>query len=452
MIDTLTVLVVSGMVYLVMPVNTWLAVQSIRLPSTFYWCLGSFFLGISILLIGLRQEIDTFWSITGAQTLLLYSFLLRARGFQKDIHQVKNPHWFLVALTASNAVLIQFLLQAELLYSLDVWVRTQNTVLLVWFTGQIFQYARTLKSRNGMGMAFIYSLVSVAFVFNMVLTWLGMSSLFDNHINPGTLAVGLASILSAIFGHINYMGVVYEGSIREMALEATRKERAGNSQKMMSTLTDLDRQIRMGALSTSLSHAISQPLASMLLHLGQSQKWLSAPLQDREKATRSLNKVIDETQRAADTIEDIRQFLRPTKPSVELFEAQELIHNIKRLLHHEAINSGVVLSIPTPPSGVMLYGDKLQLTHALITLSQTMMSATIHARGLVIRFDYAQQKEKFIIKIIHEGVSLTEKDLKMPAMIVGQFEGDILAETPTSTTIQLSSPNLLGGVSSNKTV
>lgn len=442
MLDLPTLLFVTGVVYLVMPINTWFAVRSIRQPSTLFWCVGSFMAGIAILLIGFRQELDVFWSIFFAQTLLVYSFFIRALGLQSDLSSPKTPHLLLVALTLLHSSVIATLMYAEQIYWLDVWVRTFNSILVIWFTGQIFKYATELKSRNAMGMGLIYSIVSVAFVFNMILTLTGQSSLFDHHLTVGIMVIGLAGMLSAIFGHINYLGVVYEGSIRDMALEARRKERAANSQIMVRTLTELDRQIRMGALSTSLSHAISQPLTSMLLHVRQAQKWLTAPQQDRDKATQSLNKVVDETQRAADTIEDIRQFLRPTKPNVELFEAHELLSNLRKLLHHEVINSGVILEMKMPAVGVMLYGDKLQLTHALLNLTQAIMLSANSQRGLTIHFDCYQTEQKFMMKIAHDGVSLTEKYLKIPIMIIGQFDGQVITDQPYSTQVELTAPRL----------
>ena len=56
MLDLPTLLFVTGVVYLVMPINTWFAVRSIRQPSTLFWCVGSFMAGIAILLIGFRQD------------------------------------------------------------------------------------------------------------------------------------------------------------------------------------------------------------------------------------------------------------------------------------------------------------------------------------------------------------------------------------------------------------
>ena len=442
MLDAITVLVATGLVYLVMPINTWFAVRNIPQPSTLLWCVGSFTAGIAVMLVGLRQEIPVFWSIFVAQALLVYSVFLRARGLQQDLADAPTPHRTLLAFTLLHMSLMAVLLIAEWNFGLDVWVRTFNTLVVLWFTGQVFKYARQLKSRNAMGMAFIYGLVTMAFMYNMVLTWHGQSSLFDNHDNSGIVLVALAGILSAIFGHINYLGVVYEGSVRDMALEKTKTERAAQSQVMVKTLTELDRQIRMGALSTSLSHAISQPLASMLIHLRQAQKWITPPLEERVKAQKSLAQVVDETQRAADTIEEIRQFLRPSKLNVELFDPAIMLSNVKSLLHHELINTGAQLEGRQATSNYKIYGDKLQLTHALLNLIQSLLSNSNNERGNRIEFQCEQIEQKFIIKINHIGLSLTEKDIKMPAMIVAQFDGRITVEGPHTTLVELTAPVL----------
>jgi phosphoglycerate-specific signal transduction histidine kinase len=260
--------------------------------------------------------------------------------------------------------------------------------------------------------------------------------------NIGTMLVGLTGILAAIFGHINYLGVVYEGSTREMALEMRKKDRTANIQNMNLTLTRLDRQIRMGALSTSLSHAISQPLGSMLIHLRQAQKWLASPHQERAEAKESLAKVVSETQRAADTIEEIREFLRPTRPTVEIFDAYDLLRNVKVLLQHEAAQMGGKLLLKTSQDEVKIYGDKLQLTHALVSIVQGILSSPHLPNGLTIDCDCQRVGEKFIIKIIHPGLSLTEKDLKMPRMIVAQFDGIISNDIGQFTVIELTAPQL----------
>lgn len=443
MLDAITVLVVTGLVYLVMPINMWVAVRKMPQPSTLLWCVGSFATGVSVLLIGLRDEVSVFWSIVFAQTLLVYSFLLRGRALQQDLTASPTQHTVLIVVSSIHTLAMSLLLAADWLYWLDVWVRTSNTVVVLWFAAQIFKYARQLHSRNALGMAYIYSLVSLAFAYNMVLTWVGQSSLFDSHVNPGTVLVGLAGILSAIFGHINYLGVVYESSIRDMALEKSNTERATQSQKLLKTLTALDRQIRMGALSTSLSHAISQPLASMLIHLRQAQKWITPPHEARDKAQLSLSKVVQETQRAADTIEEIRQFLRPSKPNVELFDPAIMINNVRSLLHQELIHASVYIEVDfSMASHYKIYGDKLQLTHALLDLIQTLLSRAKRGEKNTIRFQCKQIEQKFIIEIIHEGLSLTEKDIKMPAMIASQFNGQVIIEGSSSTRLELSSPLL----------
>jgi C4-dicarboxylate-specific signal transduction histidine kinase len=442
MLDALTVISVTGIVYLLMPVNTWLAIYTIKKPSTVLWCVGSFITGVAVILIGLRQELPIFWTLVVAQALLVYSFMLRGRGLQKDISSTPTSHRLITVATSIHTLVIWALLSANLIYWLDVWVRSANALVLLWFTAQIFVYARTLKSRNAMGMAFIYSLLTLAFAINMVLTWFGQSSILDHNTSPGTVFVALVAILAAIFGHINYLGVVYEGSIREMALEMSKKNRAANIQNMTHTLTRLDRQIRMGALSTSLSHAISQPLGSMMIYLRQAQKWLSPSREDRQKTKETLAKVIDETQRAADTIEEIRQFLRPAKAVVEMFDASELLRNVKVLLQHEAAQAGGQLLMKPSIEEVKIYGDKLQLTHALVSIVQAILSAQHSTNGFTIDCSSIVKDEKFIIKFIHSSLYLTEKDLKIPTMIVSQFDGIISIENDESTLVELRAPRL----------
>lgn len=440
MLDALTVLMVTGMVYLIMPVNTWLAIHNIKKPSTALWCVGSFVGGVAVILIGLREELPFFWTLVVAQALLVYSFMLRARGLQQDMSNTPISHRLMAGAALIHALVISALLSTNLIYWLDVWVRSANTLIVLWFTAQIFVYARTLKSRNAMGMAFIYTLVTLAFAINMVLTWFEQSSILDHNASPGTVLVALVGILAAIFGHINYLGVVYEGSVREIALEMSKKNRAANIQNMTHTLTRLDRQIRMGALSTSLSHAISQPLGSMLIYLRQAQKWLSLPKADRQKAKETLEKVVEETQRAADTIEEIRQFLRPAKPVIEIFDAHEMLRNVKRLLQEEAAQVGGKLLMKPSHDEVKVYGDKLQLTHALVNIVQAMLSRIHSSNGFTIECDCKSMDEKFIIKIIHPSLHLTEKDLKMPRMIVSQFDGTISNQADQSIIIELLAP------------
>jgi C4-dicarboxylate-specific signal transduction histidine kinase len=433
---------ITGLVYMIMSINTSMALQSIRWPSTVLWCVGSFLCGLSVILIGLRQELDLFWSLIAAQTILTYSFLLRTRALQQDIAETSIGHFLINAVTLVHMAVMSTLLFSDLIYWLDVWVRTTSAIVTLGFTGYLFFYARTLNSRNAMAMASIYTLVTVAMIINMILTWFGQSSVIEHRGNIGTMLVGLTGILAAIFGHINYLGVVYEGSTREMALEMRKKDRTANIQNMNLTLTRLDRQIRMGALSTSLSHAISQPLGSMLIHLRQAQKWLASPHQERAEAKESLAKVVSETQRAADTIEEIREFLRPTRPTVEIFDAYDLLRNVKVLLQHEAAQMGGKLLLKTSQDEVKIYGDKLQLTHALVSIVQGILSSPHLPNGLTIDCDCQRVGEKFIIKIIHPGLSLTEKDLKMPRMIVAQFDGIISNDIGQFTVIELTAPQL----------
>jgi hypothetical protein len=47
-----------------------------------------------------------------------------------------------------------------------------------------------------------------------------------------------------------------------------------------------------------------------------------------------------------------------------------------------------------------------------------------------------------MMKIAHDGVSLTEKYLKIPIMIIGQFDGQVITDQPYSTQVELTAPRL----------
>lgn len=447
-LDTNTVMVMCGLIYLLLPGVTWVAVSSMHQPSTQQWVLGSMLAGVAIIIIGLRNEENVFYTLLFGQTLLVYSFLLRTRSIQlEDLDRKAWTQQLLLIITLGHTAIMGVLWYWDQKYALNVWIRVQNAVVMVLFNLQLFRFAKITQSPNAYNLAIAYLLTTLAMLFNAVLTLQGQSDLFNINEGPGLLIAALALVFSSLLGNIYYVGVVYERSISAMADELARKERLSKDQDTLQTLAVLDREMRLGALTASLSHAISQPLASMLLYARQAQDQLKKTPENRSNAQKCLELIIKETDRATETIDEIRRFLKPKSIEVELFSPDVLRHNVLTLLKQELINNRHHINWPAWNQAHKVYGDKMQLTHAFLHILQVIMQKSPPEESLSIHISWYESGEKLTINVEHPSVFLTDIELKIPRMIIEQFDGDIqpIQKNKNSLTVDLicSTSNLL---------
>ena len=76
-LDPLTAMQILALLYLVLPINTWVALSGKRTASTALWCIGGLLGGLGLVLIGGRSTLPHLLAFNLGGSLFLGAFLLR---------------------------------------------------------------------------------------------------------------------------------------------------------------------------------------------------------------------------------------------------------------------------------------------------------------------------------------------------------------------------------------
>ncbi|MBI4573280.1 MAG: PAS domain-containing protein [candidate division NC10 bacterium] len=142
-----------------------------------------------------------------------------------------------------------------------------------------------------------------------------------------------------------------------------------------SELVQLERQLRqadkmaaLGTLSAGLAHEIKNPLSAIELNL----HLLAEELAEREQLRSAVRRYLDilkaEIQRLQAVVENVVRVSRPTTPSLEPLDLNDLLAHVVALVQGEAREHKVELQVDLAPDLPHVAGDSTQLSQVFLNL------------------------------------------------------------------------------------
>ena len=135
------------------------------------------------------------------------------------------------------------------------------------------------------------------------------------------------------------------------------------------------RLMAMEALSASVAHEISQPLGSMVTNAEAAMRWLNRPTPDLDEANRALQRIVNDGNRAADVVANIRSVFRKgttDRVPVSLNEAigDVLVTMTSDLQHRRVVvTTGFAAGLPS------ILGNPVQIKQLIANLVTNGMEA-----------------------------------------------------------------------------
>jgi C4-dicarboxylate-specific signal transduction histidine kinase len=159
----------------------------------------------------------------------------------------------------------------------------------------------------------------------------------------------------------------------------------------------------MGELAASLSHEITQPIASARNNARAAQNFMNRQPPDLGEVREAISCVMGDTDRAGEIVDRIRDHIKKAPPRKEHFDLNEAINEVI-LLPRSAINkNGVSVQTRLSEGLSPIYGDRVQLQQVVLNL---IMNA-VEAMGLL----EAEPRELLITtEQDHTGVLVTVRD------------------------------------------
>jgi PAS domain S-box-containing protein len=139
-------------------------------------------------------------------------------------------------------------------------------------------------------------------------------------------------------------------------------------EQMQSDFAHMNRVSMMGELAASLSHEITQPIASARNNARAAQNFLDMQPPDLSEVREALSCVVCDTDRAGDIVDRIRDHIKKTPPRKERFDLNEAINEIIVLGRSAIIKNGVSLQTRLSEGLFPVHCDRVQLQQVVLNL------------------------------------------------------------------------------------
>jgi len=391
--DIRTALLILGLLYLVLPVITWMVLAGKHSAQVTLWCSAGLLAGGSFILTGLRGSVPVWMTLHIAVLMLLVSFLSRSQALCLDL----DTPWRRRSLAAVTMVIYLAFLAIDL--GLHNGILRAQFVSLMWvgLSGYLAALAgrigRREQSRSAHWIAWMYRVMALAMLFRWY-SLLGLAP--DTDVN--ILAEGLATKLIAltmfpvsVVTDYCYMGLALERSMRREIKAAAHQAREEEGRRMGLQVAQLDRQRSLGELSATLGHELNQPLTAILTNAQVGQRGLQTGRIQQDQIAEIFAKIIANTQRASQIIERVRDFIRPADVRREKVNLNRLVHEMAKLVADVATSRQVTFVLPDQPdetqgpddrNEVWVLGDPIQLSQIVLNVFRNAIEAVT---GLAVR-------------------------------------------------------------------
>jgi C4-dicarboxylate-specific signal transduction histidine kinase len=180
---------------------------------------------------------------------------------------------------------------------------------------------------------------------------------------------------------LEFIGAVVDVTAAKQAEEKLHKTRM--------ELAHVTRVTTLGELTASIAHEVNQPLTAVVANADAALRWLNRETPDLAAARRSVEWVIDDSNRANEVIRRVRSLAKKTDLEKVPLDLNQVVKEAIALVRREFNSHRVSVRAELAPALPGVFGDRIQLQQVIINLLingiEAMQSVTGRPRELVIR-------------------------------------------------------------------
>jgi PAS domain S-box-containing protein len=182
-----------------------------------------------------------------------------------------------------------------------------------------------------------------------------------------------------------------------------RTQAQARLQQMQSDFAHMNRVSVMGELAASLSHEITQPIASARNNARAAQNFLKMQPPDLGELGEALACVVGDADRVGDIIDRIREQMKKAPPRKERFDLNAAIIEVIALAQSLTLRNGVSVQTRLARGLLLVLGDRVQLQQVLLNLiinaAEAMSSVEEGARELLIS---TKEDQTGVVVAVHD--------------------------------------------------
>jgi PAS domain S-box-containing protein len=154
-------------------------------------------------------------------------------------------------------------------------------------------------------------------------------------------------------------------------------------------LAHVNRVMTMGALTASIAHEVSQPLAAIIASGDSCTTWLASEPPNLDKARTAASRMIQAATQASEIVQRVRAMFKKLPSVATLVDMNELIEETISFVQHEAQRNNVSLRAHLDAGLPTVGGDRVQLEQVILNLMmnglESMASLDRQPKQILIR-------------------------------------------------------------------
>ncbi|WP_158266373.1 sensor histidine kinase [Allosphingosinicella deserti] len=168
-------------------------------------------------------------------------------------------------------------------------------------------------------------------------------------------------------GELVYFGVLTDVTERRAAEQAQRA--------MEAELAAALRLASMGELAGSIIHEVNQPLAAIATSASACRRWMTAGQERTDRALASLDRVVEEGQRAAAIVSGLKSLIHDVSAEPSAFDWNEATRDVCTLIMSELARENILLETLFTAGGPRAIGNRVQFQQVLMNLVRNAIEA-----------------------------------------------------------------------------
>ena len=194
-----------------------------------------------------------------------------------------------------------------------------------------------------------------------------------------------------------------------------RKRAEMDAESQRRELAHLSRVASMGELSGALAHELNQPLAAILANTRAAQRIMTRTSPDLSEIREILEDIASDDRRAGDVIARLRELLKKGEGQQSEVDLNELVAEVRTLLHSELIRRRVSVNTELAPSLPRVLVERVQIQQVLLNLVSNACDAMAGTNGnqrqVLIRTELTQEG-RVLLSVRDRGHGIPEGQLE----------------------------------------
>lgn len=167
-------------------------------------------------------------------------------------------------------------------------------------------------------------------------------------------------------------------AITGLLLGAMVSERRRSEAQMLARQAELAHVQRLNVgweMASALAHELNQPLTAAMNYTQAAQRLIAAPAPDIERATRAMDKSVDQIERVGRIIHGLRDFMRKGELALAATDIADIVDDAARLVSAEVNAGGVTMEANGLEGLPTVLADKTQLVQVVVNLMRNSIQA-----------------------------------------------------------------------------